>query len=259
MSTILVTGASGGIGQAVCLQLARSRNRLVLAARNKQNLDETLATLPSTSEPHIALPLDMGSDESVEAFGAAMEKSRIELDGVVLMPPQPHADPNAMPEPEVWRGLFQTSFIGPLSTLKMATARMRPDVASGKRCKIVIISGISSAQVMSNYATSNVLRTAWIGQAKTMAFVLGPQGIHINTLSLGGTLAPRYRDGLARRAEAAGLTYEEKLTQEVDNVPLRKYGQPAEVAVAVEGLLSPFSDHMTGTNILFDGGFTRAY
>jgi 3-oxoacyl-[acyl-carrier protein] reductase len=164
-----------------------------------------------------------------------------------------------MPDPAVWRDLFQSSFIGPLSTLKLVIGRMRPDVAAGHRCKIVMISGISSAQVLGNYATSNVLRTAWIGQAKTLAFTLGPRGIHINTLSLGGTLTPGYSDGLARRAAAAGMTYPEKLAQEVDNVPLRKYGDPAEVAVAVEGLLSPFSDHMTGTNILFDGGFTRAY
>ncbi|WP_281040264.1 SDR family oxidoreductase [Rhizobium ruizarguesonis] len=43
------------------------------------------------------------------------------------------------------------------------------------------------------------------------------------------------------------------------NIPLGKYGEPAEVAVAVEGLLSRFSDHMTGLNIMHDGGFTRSY
>ena len=42
-------------------------------------------------------------------------------------------------------------------------------------------------------------------------------------------------------------------------MPLGKYGEPAEVATVVEQLLSPFSDHMTGLNLLHDGGFTRAY
>lgn len=55
------------------------------------------------------------------------------------------------------------------------------------------------------------------------------------------------------------MTIEQRLEEETSNVPLRKYGRPAEVAAAVEGLLSAFSDHMTGLNVLHDGGFTRAY
>jgi 3-oxoacyl-[acyl-carrier protein] reductase len=88
---------------------------------------------------------------------------------------------------------------------------------------------------------------------------LGSKGIHVNTLSLGGTLSPRYRDKINERALRAGLTFEAQLATETDNVPLKKYGEPAEVATVVEGLLSSFSDHMTGVNLLHDGGFTRAY
>jgi 3-oxoacyl-[acyl-carrier protein] reductase len=104
-----------------------------------------------------------------------------------------------------------------------------------------------------------VIRTAWIGKAKTLAFALGERGIHVNTLSLGGTLSPWYRDAISKRAANAGVAFEERLASETDNVPLKKYGTPSEVALVVEGLLSPFSDHMTGLNILHDGGFTRAY
>jgi 3-oxoacyl-[acyl-carrier protein] reductase len=160
---------------------------------------------------------------------------------------------------DAWCELFQNSFIGPLALLKAAIATMRPDPASGRRSKIVIISGISSAQVLGHYATANVLRCAWVGEAKTLAFALGERGIHVNTLSLGGTLAPWYRAAIEKRATNAGVTFEQRLDDETSNIPLRKYGEPDEVAVAVEGLLSAFSDHMTGLNILHDGGFTRAY
>ena len=136
---------------------------------------------------------------------------------------------------------------------------MTPDPAKGRRCKVVIISGISSAQVMGNYASSNVVRCAWLAEAKTLAFALGNQGIHVNTLSLGGTLTPWYASSLEKRAATAGATFEQRLSEETSNVPLRKYGTPDEVAGAVEGLLSTFSDHMTGLNVLHDGGFTRAY
>jgi 3-oxoacyl-[acyl-carrier protein] reductase len=206
------------------------------------------ASLPG--DGHRVISVDMASDRSVDAFSATLADFQLRLDGAVLMPPQPHAANDPLPEPDVWRTLFQTSFIGPLATLKAAISRMRPDTALGQRAKIVIISGISSAQVLGHYATSNVIRTAWLGEAKTLAFALGERNIHINTLSLGGTLTPGYRESIAKRAA---------VVSETDNVPLRKYGEPAEVAIAVEGLLSSFSDHMTGLNILHDGGFTRAY
>ena len=123
----------------------------------------------------------------------------------------------------------------------------------------VIISAITSVQALGNYATSNVLRCAWLAEAKTLAFALGERGIHINTLSLGGTLTPDYMASLQRRAEQAGVSFAQRLADETSNIPLAKYGRPEEVAVVVEQLLGALSDHMTGANLLHDGGFTRAY
>lgn len=260
MATYLVTGASGGIGSAVCDRLAKSGHRLVLAARDTTKLSALEKQLVcASSKPHLVLELDMALIASIGQFAARLDERSIDLDGAIIMPPQPHRAGEPMPEPEVWRTLFEESFIGPLETLKVAIGRMKPDPAKGHRCKVVIVSGISSAQVLSHYATANVIRTAWVGEAKTLAFALGPRGIHVNTLSLGGTLSPWYRDSIAKRAAGAGVSFEDQLRQENDNVPLKKYGEPAEVAVAIEGLLSPFSDHMTGLNIMHDGGFTRAY
>lgn len=260
MATYLVTGASGGIGSAVCDRLAKAGHRLVLAARNAANLtalERQLAII--SSAPHAALELDMASIVSIREFASKLAALSVDLDGAIIMPPQPHKAGEPMPEPEVWRALFEESFIGPLETLKVAISRMKPDPAKGHRCKVVIVSGISSAQVLSHYATANVIRTAWLGEAKTLAFALGPRGIHVNTLSLGGTLSPWYRDAIATRAANAGVNFEDMLVRETDNVPLKKYAEPSEIAVTIEGLLSPFSDHMTGLNILCDGGFTRAY
>lgn len=257
MATFLVTGASGGIGTAVSRRLAEAGHDIVLAARDLDRLRSLQQSLPG--QGHQAISVDMTSDASIEAFSVELERLGVNLDGAVLMPPQPHAANDPLPPSEVWRTLFQSSFIGPLATLKVAISRMHPDVSTGQRAKVVIISGISSAQVLGHYATSNVIRTAWLGEAKTLAFALGERNIHVNTLSLGGTLTPGYCDSIGKRAQSAGQSFEERLRVETDNVPLRKYGDPMEVAVAVEGLLSPFSDHMTGLNIMHDGGFTRSY
>jgi 3-oxoacyl-[acyl-carrier protein] reductase len=257
--TILVTGASGGIGTALCERLAAAGHRLILTARDEVRLKQLIAKLPQNTAPHVSIPSDMSKENAIVKFGDEMMRHEINLDGAVLMPPQPHRSNDPMPSAEVWQELFNESFIGPLAMLKAAIAHMHPNVEAGLRCKIVIVSGISSAQVLSHYATANVIRCAWVAQAKTLAFALGPRGIHINTLSLGGTLSKWYEDTVRARAAKAGKTFEEFLLEDTANVPLRKYGQPNEAAAAIEGLLSPFTDHMTGLNIMHDGGFTRAY
>ncbi|MBK7953525.1 MAG: SDR family oxidoreductase [Candidatus Accumulibacter sp.] len=258
--TILVTGATGGIGLAVCGRLARAGNSLVLAARDSTRLQTLCAQLSNTCQGTYSwISVDMTRDDSVREFAEKLTAKKVILDGAVLMPPQDPPTNDPLPSSDKWREILQNSFVGPLSLLKAAIATMQPDPAKGRRSKVVIISGISSAQVMGHYASSNVLRCAWLAEAKTLAFALGEQGIHVNTLSLGGTLTPGYAASLQQRAAKAGTTVDQRLAEETSNVPLRKYGTPDEVAVAVEGLLSAFSDHMTGINVLHDGGFTRAY
>jgi len=201
----------------------------------------------------------MSNDASIEDFGRDLTSLGVVLDGIVLMPPPLPRNFDPFPSSDMWRSHFQTSFIGPLALLKVAIDSMSPDISAGRRSKVVIISAITSVQVLGQYAASNVLRPAWLGQAKTLAFALGDRGIHVNTVSLGGILTQDFTGLIAGRAKDAGQTFEQRLTEETSNVPLRKYGRPEEVAAVVEGLLSDFSNHLTGINVLCDGGFTRAY
>jgi 3-oxoacyl-[acyl-carrier protein] reductase len=254
--TILVTGATGGIGTPLCERLAKAGHSLILAARDPGRLCDLAQRLGGG---HDYISVDMADDTSIETFGQKLSALCRPLDGAVLMPPPLPRNSDPVPSSETWRSYFQASFIGPLALLQTALGEMRPDAAAGRRAKVVIISAISSVQLLGHYAASNVLRPAWLGQAKTLAFALGSRGIHVNTVSLGGILTEHYTGLIAGRARESGQTPEQRLAEETSNVPLGKYGKPEEVAAVIDGLLSEFSDHLTGVNILCDGGFTRAY
>jgi 3-oxoacyl-[acyl-carrier protein] reductase len=256
--TILVTGATGGIGAPLCERLALAGQSLVLAARNIDRLNALSARLKGTGK-HTIIPVDMADDASIAAFGSALATLGRPLDGAVLMPPPLPRNTDPFPDSDTWRSNFQKSFIGPLALLKLAIEKMSPDVDAGRRAKVVIVSAITSVQVLGHYAASNVLRPAWLGQAKTLAFALGARGIHVNTVSLGGILTEHYAGLVSGRAKEAGQTYEQRLADETVNVPLGKYGSPQDVAAVIDGLLSEFSDHLTGINVLCDGGFTRSF
>jgi 3-oxoacyl-[acyl-carrier protein] reductase len=164
----------------------------------------------------------MTRDASVEEFGRELSTQNVVLDGAVLMAPQLPRSSDPLPSNDTWREAFQNSFVGPLALLKEAMAHMLPDPRNGRRSKVVIISAISSAQVIGNYALSNAIRAAWAAEAKTLAFALGQRGIHVNTLSLGGILTPHYTKSIEERAASAGVTFEERLAEETSNVPLGK-------------------------------------
>jgi 3-oxoacyl-[acyl-carrier protein] reductase len=251
--TILVTGSTGGIGSVLCDHLAEKGYDLILTGRTEKKLSDLAAAL--TKKHSVSVKYSPSDFNDPRSFENLLKLTATGINGLIMMPPQMPPTEQCLPEDSIWEKLFKQSFIGPTALIR----ELLPALKKGARSKVVIISGISSAQVLSHYATSNVLRTAWLGQAKTLAHAYGPDSIHFNTLSLGGVMTKRYTEKIKKIAEEEHTTFEEQMNEEVSNVPLRKYAEPVEVAKAVEGLLSEFTDHMTGTNFICDGGFTRAY
>ena len=148
-------------GLAVCDRLARGGASLLLAARDVNKLQSRCARLPdSGSGRHAWIRVDMTLDESIQQFADELAGRKVILDGAVMMPPQDPPTSDPLPSSEKWREILQNSFFGPLALLKVAIGAMKPDPANGWRCKIVIVSGISSAQVLGNYASSNVIFAA---------------------------------------------------------------------------------------------------
>lgn len=254
MKKILITCATSNIGSALAKRLAAD-NELYLAARDTAKLDNIVDTVV-TSGHHSVLAhhldfFDKGSidlcADSITEFGG--------LDGLVFIIPRIPPSNSVFPDDEAWRDLYEKYFILPLRLIKKLVNHSR--LNSG--CKIVLISGLSSKSALTHYSTNNCLRSAWVGQAKTMALYLASQNISVNTISLGGVMTESYTQKMRDKAEAKGVSFEEFMVSEVANIPLKKYATVNDVTESIVALLGPLANHMTGQNILLDGGFNKAY
>lgn len=254
MKKILITCATSNIGSALAKRLSAD-NELCLAARDTEKLDSIVEVI-GTSEHHNVLThqLDFFDKESIDQ--CADDYSEVGgLDGLVFIIPRIPPSSSVFPGDEAWRELYEKYFILPLRLIK----KLVENSALNSGCKIVLISGLSSKNALTHYSTNNCLRSAWVGQAKTMALSLAAQKISVNTISLGGVMTESYTKKMRDKAEAQGISFEDLMVNEVANIPLKKYASVDDVTEAVIALLGPLANHMTGQNILLDGGFNKAY
>ncbi|MGF1742780.1 SDR family oxidoreductase [Vibrio profundum] len=250
MKNTLITCATSQIGQAIAEKMAPD-SKLILTGRNVENLNHILS---SSTMPIARCQLDFFDEGSIAACAEQISACN-PVDNLVLIIPRIPASSAIFLDTEQWRELYDNYFIKPLSLIKALYENNR--IATG--ANLLIISGLSSKSALSHYASNNCLRSAWLGQAKTMALAMGEQGISVNTLSLGGVMSDSYIAKMEQKAKQQEIGYDALMQQEVSNIPLNKYASLEDVASTVHSMLGPMANHMTGQNILLDGGFFRGY
>jgi 3-oxoacyl-[acyl-carrier protein] reductase len=241
------------MGSAVATHLTAT-HELVLTGRDTRKLANIKRDIEH-EQPVLTQTLDFFDPHSVDLCCEAIQKHDRPLDGVVFILPRIPPSGNVFPDDEDWSELYRKYFITPLRLLKQLTENNM--LSEG--CKIVMISGLSSKSALTSYATNNCIRHAWLGQAKTMALSLASQKISVNTLSLGGVMTDAYIQKMQNKAQTQNISYDELMKNEVSNIPLQKYASVEDVVEAVTALLGPLANHMTGQNILLDGGFFKGY
>jgi 3-oxoacyl-[acyl-carrier protein] reductase len=110
--------------------------------------------------------------------------------------------------------------------------------------RLVIVSGIASRQAFASLPLANMIRMAWLAEAKHLSQRLGQRRIRVNTLSLGGTLTEQF----ARRLENRGSA-DVPPEDPPEQIAIGEYGDPDDAAYVVVSLLSRLSNHITGINL----------
>ncbi len=253
MKRCLITCATSEVGQAIALYLVDKYDELIIIGRNSDKLDKIENDLKALSKSTIrCIQLDFLEKQKIYD---AVDEIQEDLDAIVMLLPKIPASSTIKVSDKKWEELFRLTFIRPLLLLEL----LIPGLKKPKRSKVVLMSGITSKQYLGNYSINGPIRAAWIAQMKAMSQEYGQFGIHFNTLSFGGIMTPSFTEKIKREAEDKGLELEAVLMSRYTNVPLKKYASMEDVCHSIEGMLSSMSDHITGQNIICDGGFVRCY
>lgn len=238
--TILVTGASSGIGRGTAIECAKMGAKVVLSGRNEVRLQETLVSMEG--DGHIVLCGDLNSDEIRKEVVDKMPT----LNGVVHCAGILQIKMAKFMDGAFIEDMFQTNVFSPmmLSTLLIKKKRLL------KQSSIIFLSSISGVYCSQiGEGIYGATKSAIAGYTKSLAIELAAQGIRVNTIHPGMVETPLLE-------VSKGTFGEEELDYLRQKYPLKRFGKPEDIARCAVYLLSDASNWMTGSNILIDGGFT---
>ena len=236
--TILVTGASSGIGQSVAIECARLGAVLVITGRNAERLNETFLQL-GDNQKHLQIVADLTKYSDIEMLVSSTPC----LDGFVNNAGITKVLLVKSIKKEILNDIFNTNTIAPilLTQLLVKNKKMNPSSS------IVFTSSLSGVYCVhygeSMYAAS---KGAISGFAKGAALDLSRQLIRVNSVNPGVILTNIF-DGV--------LTKEELIAKQAF-FPLKRFGKPTDVAYAIIYFLSDASSWVTGAELKIDGGYT---
>jgi 3-oxoacyl-[acyl-carrier protein] reductase len=252
---VLVTGASKGIGKAIAAAFAAEGSRVVLNARNQQELEQAAQEIRQSGGSALALAADVTSASEVQRLA----QQAVELLGTVhvLVNNAGGAGGFAQFEElsdEDWITVFNLNV---LSTVHMTRALL-PYMQQQKWGRIINMaseSGIQPDPFMPHY---NAAKAAVINLTKSLSKAYARDGILVNTVSPAFIQTPLVEQLLAAQAQEQGVTPQKAeqafLRQNRPHIELGRPGTPEEVASAVVFLASEAASFITGANLRVDGG-----
>ena len=236
--TILVTGASSGIGRATAIACSQMGAVVVVTGRNESRLQETLDALEGSG--HQMIVADIANDDQIDYLVDQIPA----INGLVNNAGITETCPTQFIKRDKLNRVMEVNTIAPI----LLTQRILKKKKLGKGGSIVFTCSISGTCVCGG---GNVLYSASKGAIhgfmKNAALDLAHKGIRVNDVCP-GMIDTHILD--------AGTISDEQLEIEAQRYPMKRFGKPEEVAYGIIYLLSDASSFVTGSSIVIDGGFT---
>lgn len=233
--TILVTGASSGIGQAIAIECSKMGANLVILGRNEERLTETFNLLEG--DRHYKIFGDLTNNEDIERI--ALECP--ELDGLVNNAGIGHTSLVRFIKQQDVEKVFQTNTFAPI----LLTKELLKKKKIKKGGSIVFTSSIAAFSNVLGNSLYSASKAAICAYMRSCAKELADKLIRANAICPGMVETKLIR---------GGALSEDDLQKDMAKYPLKRYGKPEEIAFTAIYLLSDASAWITGTSIVVDGG-----
>ena len=236
--TVLITGASSGIGRETALECARMGASVVITGRDKDRLDETLQLIESDDKTAIIADLTVADD--IERLIEALPS----LDGVVLCAGNSTTLPLQFGTRDKFDDMFDINFFAPVELLRLLYKKKRLN----KGASVVLIASIGGTHsFMPGNGIYGASKAALNSVMKYAAREFASRRIRVNSICPGMVDTP-----LIHR----GTITEEQLAEDAKRYPLGRYGKPSDIAHGAVYLLGDASSWLTGHDLVIDGGFS---
>lgn len=236
--TILVTGASSGIGQGTAIQCSKMGAKVIVTARNEERLKETMSQLEG--EGHQMIMAELTNQEDIERLVGEVPA----LQGLVLCAGKGMTSPFPFSTREKYDDIFNVNYFAPVELLRLLVKKKK----LAKESSVVFVSSVGGN--FSFNVGNGVYGASKAALNSTMKFCakeLAVKKIRVNSVNPGM---------VNTKLIQGGTISEEQHWIDMEKYPLKRYGEPEEIACGIIYLLSDASSWVTGHSLVIDGGLT---
>jgi 3-oxoacyl-[acyl-carrier protein] reductase len=250
----LVAASSQGIGLATAHAFAAEGCRVAMCARNAQRLRVAAEQVKAEHGADvIAEAFDVTDTRAVSAFVKMVAAKFGSVDICVTNAGGPPAKGFLAASLDDWQGAIAANFL----SMVYFAREVIPHMQRKRWGRIITITSITTKQPVADLVLSNAVRAAVVGLVKSLANEFGKDGILVNNVGPGFTATDRLKELAEARSSSSGKTQQEIFDTWAADAPLKRLGEPREVAETIVWLASERASYVTGQTVLVDGGMYK--
>lgn len=250
----LVAASSQGIGRATAEAFAAEGCRVAMCSRNRQTLEAAAEKIRQQYKTEtFTEAFDVTDATTVCDFVASVAQKFGGVDICVTNSGGPPTKGFLAASLEEWQRAIESNF---LSTVYFARAVI-PHMQKKHWGRIITITSITTKQPVADLVLSNAVRAAVVGLVKSLANEFGKDGILVNNVGPGFTATDRLKELATARSASSGKSQQDIFDAWASDAPLKRLGEPREVAETIVWLASEAASYITGQTILVDGGMYK--
>ncbi len=250
-----VVGGSEGIGYECVRSLMAEGVRVAVSSRSETKMASASESIEKKlGKRPLTIQADASDHQKMQEVLCQIVKQLGRLDILIYVAGISNHGKLMDVEPETWRKNWELNVVSFFHAVRIVVPEIKKQVSGS----IIVLGASSGKQPTPNQLISNTTKGSLIPMVKTLAGELAEYNIVINNVCPGRFLTPRRWHLAEREHEQRGISAEDYFHEVASTVPLKRLGEPEEIADFITFLTSSKASYITGQSISVDGGLVRS-